>query len=102
LCLETLVVEGGPGHVLVPTERYARMKNVWFLPSASELQKWLQRCGFVDIRIVDINKTTSEEQRSTDWMQFESLSDSLDPKDTAFTQEGLPAPRRAILMATKP
>ena len=102
LCLETLVIEGGPGHVLVPTGRYARMKNVWFLPSASELLKWLQRCGFVETRIVDISITTSEEQRSTGWMQFESLSDSLDPKNTDITQEGLPAPRRAILLATKP
>jgi tRNA (mo5U34)-methyltransferase len=78
------------------------MKNVWFLPSASELQKWLQRCGFVDTRIVDISITTSQEQRTTDWMQFESLSESLDQNNTAMTVEGLPAPRRAFFLATKP
>jgi len=102
LCLETLVIEGGSGDVLVPAERYARMKNVWFLPSASELLKWMQRCGFVDTRMVDISITTSEEQRTTDWMQFESLSESLDQKNTAKTVEGLPAPRRAFFLATKP
>ena len=102
LCLETLVIEGGLGDVLVPEGRYARMKNVWFLPSARELQKWLERCGFIDTRIVDISVTTSEEQRSTDWMLFESLSEGSDQKKTGITVEGLPAPRRAILLAIKP
>lgn len=34
LVLETLVIEGKQGEVLVPEGRYARMRNVWFYPLA--------------------------------------------------------------------
>ena len=102
LCLETLVIDGSDGDVLVPRGRYARMNNVWFLPSAVELSNWLNRCGFEDVRIVDIAATTTDEQRSTSWMQFESLDDCLDPKNKNQTVEGLPAPKRAVLLARKP
>ena len=102
LCLETLVIDKTEGEVLVPHGRYARMNNVWFLPNPEELSKWLNRCGFKDVKIVDICDTTIEEQRSTEWMQFESLKDSLDPNNDRLTVEGLPAPKRAILLAKKP
>ena len=102
LCLETLVIDGGKGEVLVPSNRYARMKNIWFVPSAEELTNWLERCGFIDVKIIDISVTTVDEQRSTQWMQFESLSDSLDKENDAKTVEGLPAPKRAIFLATNP
>lgn len=101
LCLETLVIEGGHGDILLPKDRYARMKNVWFIPSAPELVSWLERCGFRNVRIADISTTTIDEQRVTEWMQFESLSDSLDSQNTDLTVEGLPAPKRAILFANK-
>jgi len=102
LCLETLVIEGGAGRVLVPPGRYARMRNVWFIPSAQELVAWLRRCGFVNVRVVDETATTVEEQRATEWMQFESLEQCLDRKDPSLTVEGLPAPRRAVVLAEKP
>ncbi len=101
LCLETLVIEGGHGDILLPKDRYARMKNVWFIPSAPELANWLERCGFTNVRIADISATTRDEQRVTEWMQFESLSDSLDSQNTDLTVEGLPAPKRALLFANK-
>ncbi len=101
LCLETLVIEGGAGKVLVPDSRYARMRNVWFIPSAMELSRWLERCGFINVRIVDISVTSLEEQRSTEWMQFESLKDCLQADNLDLTVEGLPAPRRATLVAEK-
>ena len=101
LCLETLVIEGGPGQVLVPKSRYARMNNVWFLPSAGELVHWLERSGFHDVRVVDISRTTIEEQRSTEWMQFESLAECIDPRDPTLTVEGYPAPTRAVVLATR-
>jgi tRNA (mo5U34)-methyltransferase len=101
LCLETLVIEGGHGDILLPKDRYARMKNVWFIPSAPELANWLDRCGFTNVRIADISATTLDEQRVTEWMQFESLSESLDTQNTDWTVEGLPAPKRAILFANK-
>jgi len=102
LVLETLVVEGDEQCVLVPEERYAAMRNVWFLPSVSALTLWLKRAGFTDIRCVDLNRTSFEEQRTTDWMTFQSLRDFLDPKHPGRTREGYPAPLRATLIATKP
>ncbi|WP_241650685.1 DUF1698 domain-containing protein, partial [Rosenbergiella collisarenosi] len=41
LVLETLVTEGDEHQVLVPGERYAQMRNVYFLPSALALKSWL-------------------------------------------------------------
>ena len=46
--------------------------------------------------------TNGTEQRATEWMQFESLQQCLDPDDEALTIEGLPAPRRAVVLANKP
>lgn len=101
LIVETLVIEGGPNEVLVPAGRYAKMRNVWFIPSPQQLVTWLSRCGYRDIRIVDVARTTSEEQRGTDWMTFESLPDFLDPENQKLTIEGYPAPCRAIVVARK-
>ena len=102
LVLETLVVEGDHNSVMLPPERYARMRNVWFLPSVAALENWLDRLGFVHIQCADVNVTSTEEQRSTAWMQFESLAQSLDPEDHTLTTEGLPAPRRALMVARRP
>ncbi|WP_192456714.1 tRNA 5-methoxyuridine(34)/uridine 5-oxyacetic acid(34) synthase CmoB [Musicola keenii] len=102
LVLETLVVEGDEHCVLVPGERYAQMRNVYFLPSAAALTQWLEKCGFRDIRVVDQCVTTVQEQRRTDWMISESLADFLDPADHSKTLEGYPAPLRAVLVAQKP
>ena len=99
LVLETLVTEGGPGDTLVPEGRYARMGNVWFLPSCDTLTGWLRKLGFVDAQVVDVTVTSTEEQRSTEWMRFQSLADFLDPADSTKTVEGYPAPRRAIVTA---
>jgi len=102
LVLETLVVEGDENTVLVPGERYAQMRNVYFIPSALALKNWLEKCGFVDVRIVDSCTTTTEEQRRTSWLTTESLADFLDPNDSSKTIEGYPAPVRAVLVARKP
>ena len=99
LVLETLVVAGGEHHALVPARRYAQMRNVWFLPSCESLMNWLQRCGYRNIRLCDVTKTTVNEQRSTEWMTFQSLADFLDPQNDELTIEGLPAPIRAIFTA---
>ena len=101
LCLETLIIPGAAGQVLVPGDRYARMNNVWFLPTAEELLHWLRRCGFANPKIVDVNRTTTSEQRSTAWMTFESLAQCLDPNDDRLTVEGYPAPTRAVALAQK-
>jgi tRNA (mo5U34)-methyltransferase len=101
LVLETLVIKGAVGEVLLPPGRYAKMRNVWFIPSTDTLAVWLQRAGFENVRVAGISTTTVEEQRSTDWMQFESLHDFLDADDAGSTIEGHPAPVRAVFIATK-
>lgn len=102
LVLETLVVEGGDLDVLVPGERYAQMRNVYFIPSTGALKSWMEKCGFEDVRIVDYSVTSTDEQRRTDWMTSESLAEFLDPNDPTKTVEGYPAPLRAVLVARKP
>lgn len=99
LVLETLVIEGDAQSVLTPVDRYARMRNVWMIPSTEALTIWLQRSGFDQIRLVDLNRTSTQEQRQTEWMDSESLQQCLDPADPLKTVEGYPAPLRAILIA---
>jgi tRNA (mo5U34)-methyltransferase len=101
LVLETLVIESEEPAVLVPEERYAKMRNVWFIPSVPMLKLWLRRAGFRDIRVIDVSRTTCEEQRRTAWMTFESLADFLDPSNPDLTIEGYPGPVRAMLTAVR-
>jgi tRNA (mo5U34)-methyltransferase len=102
LVLETLVIEGEVGQVLVPERRYAQMRNVWFIPSVPTLLSWLRKCGFQQEKLLDVTPTTVQEQRATEWMTFKSLPDFLDPTDPGQTAEGHPAPRRAIVTAIRP
>ncbi|MGP4844662.1 tRNA 5-methoxyuridine(34)/uridine 5-oxyacetic acid(34) synthase CmoB [Marinobacter sp. 1Y8] len=101
LVLETLVTEGPEGYSLMPEDRYGMMRNVWFLPSCDTLMRWLERTGFRNARVVDVTATSTEEQRSTDWMRFQSLEDFLDPNDPTRTVEGYPGPLRATIVAEK-
>lgn len=102
LVLETLVIEGELGDVLVPEGRYAQMGNVWFIPSPPTLLSWLRKAGFVNPRLHDVAHTTPAEQRTTHWMTFQSLPDFLDPRDPSRTIEGHPAPKRALITAVSP
>ena len=99
LVLETLVIEGELGDVLVPEDRYAKMNNVWFLPSCETMLSWLRKMGFSNARVVDVCKTSTEEQRSTHWMKFHSLPEFLHPDNPELTAEGHPAPIRAVFVA---
>jgi tRNA (mo5U34)-methyltransferase len=99
LVLETLVIEGKLGDILVPEGRYAMMNNVWFLPSCETMLSWLRKMGYKNPRLVDIGKTTIEEQHSTEWMKFHSLPEFLDPHNSDLTAEGHPAPIRAVFVA---
>lgn len=102
LVLETLVIPEDQGQLLVPKNRYAQMNNVWFIPSVDELSHWLEKCGYRNVRCVDIDQTSTSEQRSTEWMEWNSLADFLDPQDPNKTIEGHTAPIRAVLLANKP
>jgi tRNA (mo5U34)-methyltransferase len=101
LIFESMAIPGNDPVALYPHDRYAKMRNVFFVPTASCMEAWLTRCGFVDINIVSQDITTVAEQRATDWMNFESLSDYLDPDDHTKTLEGYPAPRRVTVTARK-
>ncbi|MCK4565560.1 MAG: tRNA 5-methoxyuridine(34)/uridine 5-oxyacetic acid(34) synthase CmoB [Verrucomicrobia bacterium] len=100
MVIETLVVDGPEGYSLTPNGRYAKMRNVWFIPTPETLEYWMHRCGLKNIRTVDITTTSTDEQRSTNWMTFESLPTFLDPADPTKTVEGHPAPNRAVVVAT--
>ncbi len=102
LVLETIVIDESEGDLLLPEGRYQQMRNVWFLPSVTQLELWLRRCGFKNVRTVSVEETTIKEQRKTDWMPFDSLEQFLDPDDHSKTIEGYPAPRRAVVIAEAP
>lgn len=102
LILETIFVPGEESYACTPGDRYARMRNVWLLPTITELETWLKRSGFKDIEIIDKSVTSVDEQRSTTWMTFESLAAALDPEDPGKTIEGWPAPRRVVVLANAP
>jgi len=100
--VETLVVGLENSPWLEPARRYARMRNVWIVPTVETLQVWLAEAGFRDVSVVSVDRTTAEEQRTTDWMRFESLAEALDPHDSMRTAEGHPAPVRAIVTGRLP
>lgn len=97
LVLETITVEGDETTVLVPEDRYAGMKNVWFFPSDKAMLVWLKKAGFKDVKVICKYVTTIEEQRQTEWMTNESLKNWLDPNDSSKTIEGLPVPIRTVI-----
>jgi tRNA (mo5U34)-methyltransferase len=101
LVLETLILNEASTQVLTPLDRYARMRNVWQIPDAATLERWLIDAGFSSARSVNSTATTRAEQRTTAWMQFESLDAALDPDDSTRTIEGYPAPIRSIVIAQK-
>ena len=98
IILETLVLEEGGCAVLEPQGRYARMRNVHAVPSVGLLLEWLAQADLGNVRVLDVSRTTTLEQRSTQWMTFESLSECLDQDNPCLTVEGHPAPVRAALL----
>ncbi len=103
IILETLIVDGPKGYTFIPKDRYARMRNVHCLPSIETLKMWLKEAQFKKINVIDVSKTSIEEQRRTQWIgeNSASLEDFLDPLNDQLTIEGLPAPKRVIVIAQK-
>ena len=99
LILETLIHDQKTS--LYPDGRYARMGNVWCVPSESDLFSWIEKAGYKDPTKVDITKTTTQEQRATEWMSFESLANALNPNNPQLTIEGYQAPIRELIIARK-
>jgi len=103
LVIETLVVEDPENYILVPNGRYAQMRNVYSIPSIKTLKSWLNDANFNNVRVVDVSKTTTAEQRKTPWIgeNGASLEDFLDPLDDSLTIEGYPAPTRVIVVCER-
>lgn len=97
LFLETLVLDSQEEMAFCPYPTYAKMNNVYFLPSISSLENWLKRTGFSSIELIHKGRTTTREQRNTPFcpLPAQSLEHFLDPDDDTRTIEGYPAPVRA-------
>ena len=62
LVLETLILpEKENREILLPKDTYAKMSNVWFIPSKKVLHIMLQRSGFSQIEVVDVTTTSTKE-----------------------------------------
>nr|WP_309544425.1 tRNA 5-methoxyuridine(34)/uridine 5-oxyacetic acid(34) synthase CmoB [Helicobacter sp. MIT 99-5507] len=98
LILDCLIIDSIKPIALSPLS-YAKMKNVYFIPSISALRNWLERANFKDIEIIATKKTNLNEQRKTEWINGESLESFLDKNNPAKTIEGYQAPKRIYLKA---
>jgi len=99
--LETLVYPGDEPVAFVPSTHYAGMRNVYFLPTVSCLILWLEQAGFIIESVSDVNVTTSEEQRVTEWSRDVSLSNFLDNDNPKMTKEGYSRPQRVIIKSVR-
>ena len=99
LVLETLIHKSDQNCLFVPQEKYARMPNVWHIPSVLAVKSWLIRLGYSNIDLISVDKTTENEQRATEYMPFESLGNGLHEADNGLTIEMYPRPIRAIFVA---
>ena len=103
MILETIGIPGSGSFALFPEDRYAKMNNVWFVPTVECFKNWALRAKFIDVEIIADTPLTVEEQRLTPWCPppHQSLANFLDPDDPKKTIDGYPAPRRFALSARK-
>jgi len=101
LLIESQAISGEQSMALFPEKTYAKVPGTWFVPTIPCLHNWLSRAGFKDIKCFCSHPMSSEEQRKTDWMVFESYQDFIDKQNPELTIEGYPAPRRVFFKATR-
>lgn len=101
LIVESQAIPGEDPVALFPEKRYAKVPGTYFVPTASCLKNWLSRTGFSDVEIFCSHPMSAEEQRTTEWMTFESYRDFIDRDNPDLTVEGYPAPWRVFLKARK-
>ncbi len=99
LYLDTFMIDSEEEVALTPKNRYSKIPNIYFIPSIPALKNWCIRAGFKTVDILQVSKTDQNEQRKTDWIQGESLSDFLNPDNPNLTIEGYPAPKRVYIRA---
>jgi len=101
IIVDSFMIDGDHEMCLTPKDRYAMIPNIYFIPTVNCFKNWLNRAGFVDVELIEITTTDSDEQRVTPWTFEQSLDNFLDPEDKTKTVEGYPAPKRAYLKARK-
>ena len=101
LFLDTFIIGGGDDMCLSPQKTYSKIPNIYFVPTVKVLKNWCERAGFINIEVLAIIPTTEEEQRSTSWIEGQSLENFLDPDDNTKTVEGYPAPKRVYIKAIR-
>lgn len=99
--LDTFYIEGDEEICLSPASSYSKIPNIYFVPTISALKNWCYRAGFSSFEVLEISKTSSNEQRKTSWIEGESLEDFLDKDDNSKTVEGYPAPARVYVRLKK-
>jgi len=101
LIVESQGIPGDEPVALFPEHRYAKVPGTYFVPTGACLANWLSRAGFSDVQIFYSHPMSSEEQRRTEWMVFESYENFIDSSEPALTVEGHPAPVRIFAKAKK-
>ncbi len=101
LILDTFMIDGEEEVCLTPRDRYSKMANIYFIPTVNALKNWCYRAGFEELEVLNIVKTEPDEQRRTEWINTQSLSDFLDKENQNRTVEGYPAPKRVYLKAKR-
>lgn len=99
--IESQSIPGDGTMALFPEDRYAKARNVYFVPTQDCLVNWVKRAGFKDVEVVSHCPVTTEEQRATEFMTYHSLAEFLDPQDSSRTAEGYPAPWRTVVVGTR-
>ncbi len=100
IIVESQGIEGDLPVALFPEKRYAKVPGTYFVPTPSCLVNFLKRAGFKDVKLICYHKMSSKEQRSTDWMVYQSYKDFVN-KENTLTVEGYPAPIRIYAIARK-
>ncbi|WP_394996945.1 tRNA 5-methoxyuridine(34)/uridine 5-oxyacetic acid(34) synthase CmoB [uncultured Helicobacter sp.] len=100
LILDCLLIESNHEICLCPKKSYARMSNVYFIPSIEALRGWCERAGFGSFEVLGMQETTTKEQRKTPWIDTLSLEDFLD-SNNGLTIEGYPPPLRGYFKLIK-
>ena len=102
LIVESQGIPGDDPVALFPEKRYAKVPGTYFVPTGACLANWLQRAGYSDVEFFYSHPMSSEEQRKTPWMEFESYADFIDSQNPDLTVEGYPAPVRLFFKASNP
>ena len=99
--VESQAIPGDDPVALFPATTYAKAPGVYFVPTGSCLRNWMVKAGFEAVELFCSHPMSSEEQRRTAWMDFESYCDFVRPGDPQTTVEGYPAPHRVFVRGRK-